>query len=95
MRKVLIIEDDKDIASMERDYLELADFTVETEHDGTSGLERALQGGFSLILLDIMLPGMDGLSVCRELRKKMNIPILLVTARHDDIDKIRGYRRNF
>lgn len=90
MRKVLIIEDDKDIASMERDYLELADFTVETEYDGTSGLERALQGGFSLILLDIMLPGMDGFSVCRELRKKMNIPILLVTARHDDIDKIRG-----
>ena len=90
MQKILIIEDDRDIATIERDYLELNDYQVEIAADGLAGLERGLHGDFDLILLDLMLPGMDGFSVCRRLREETNIPILMVTARREDIDKIRG-----
>ena len=90
MQKILIIEDDRDIATIERDYLELNDYQVEIAADGLAGLERGLHGAFDLILLDLMLPGMDGFSVCRRLREETNIPILMVTARREDIDKIRG-----
>lgn len=90
MQKILIIEDDRDIATIERDYLELNDYQVEIAADGLAGLERGLHGAFDLILLDLMLPGMDGYSVCRRLREETNIPILMVTARQEDIDKIRG-----
>lgn len=90
MDKILIIEDDEAIAAIERDYLEIDGFAVETAPDGLSGLKRGLSGEFDLILLDIMLPGMDGFAVCRHLREKLNIPILMVTARQEDIDKIRG-----
>lgn len=90
MEKILIIEDDATIASIERDYLEIDHFEVEIASDGMSGLERGLSGEFDLILLDLMLPGMDGFSVCRKLREKLDIPILMVTARREDIDKIRG-----
>ncbi|MDD7740063.1 MAG: response regulator transcription factor [Fusicatenibacter sp.] len=90
MEKILIIEDDAAIASIERDYLEIDHFEVEIASDGMSGLERGLSGEFDLILLDLMLPGMDGFSVCRKLREKLDIPILMVTARREDIDKIRG-----
>ena len=90
MDKILIIEDDEAIAAIERDYLEIDNFQVETAADGVSGLNRGLSGEFDLILLDLMLPGMDGFSVCRKLREKLNIPILMVTARQEDIDKIRG-----
>ncbi|MEK3795341.1 response regulator transcription factor [Paenibacillus sp. FSL R7-0204] len=90
MTKVLIIEDDSAIAAIERDYLEINDFTVEVAEDGITGLELALAGQFQLILLDLMLPGEDGFSVCRKLRSQLDIPILMVTAKQEDIDKIRG-----
>ncbi|MBP2650807.1 MAG: two component transcriptional regulator, winged helix family [Firmicutes bacterium] len=90
MSKILIIEDDNAIALIERDYLEIDHFTVEIAPDGLSGLEKALHGNFDLILLDLMLPGMDGFSVCRTLRKQLDIPILMITALQEDIDKIRG-----
>jgi len=88
--KVLIIEDDPDIAALEKDFLEANNFQVVIEKDGQKGMELALNGGFSLILLDLMLPGKDGLSICREIRSKVDIPILMVTARVEDIDKTRG-----
>lgn len=90
MQKILIVEDDRDIAAIERDYLELNNYQVEITGDGVSGLERGLHGGFDLILLDLMLPGMDGFSVCQKLRENIDVPILMVTARREDIDKIRG-----
>ena len=90
MDKILIIEDDEAIAAIERDYLEIDHFQVEIAADGVTGLNRGLSGEFNLILLDLMLPGMDGFAVCRKLREKLNIPILMVTARQEDIDKIRG-----
>lgn len=90
MEKILIIEDDTAIAAIERDYLEIDGFEVEIVSDGAQGLNRAFAGEFDLILLDLMLPGMDGFAVCRKLREKLDIPILMVTARQEDIDKIRG-----
>lgn len=90
MEKILIIEDDADIAEIERDYLRTNGFRVEICEDGAVGLERGLTGLFDLILLDIMLPEMDGFTVCRKLREKLNTPILMVTAKREDIDKIRG-----
>ena len=90
MKKILIIEDDIDIAEIERDYLAINGCESVIETDGISGLNTALKGGFDLVLLDIMLPQMDGFSVCRRLREKLDIPILMVTAKKEDIDKIRG-----
>lgn len=90
MKKILIIEDDIDIAEIERDYLAISGCDSVIETDGVSGLNTALKGGFDLILLDIMLPKLDGFSVCRRLREKLDIPILMVTAKKEDIDKIRG-----
>lgn len=90
MPKILIVEDDPDIAGIERDYLELENYAVDIAADGVSGVQRGLNGGYDLILLDLMLPGMDGFSVCRRLREAVDIPILMVTARREDIDKIRG-----
>lgn len=90
MKKILIIEDDSAIAAIERDYLEIEHFQVEIAADGTKGLEKALNGGFDLILLDLMLPGIDGFTVCRRLRETLDIPILMITARREDIDKVRG-----
>ncbi len=90
MRKILIVEDDGDIAAIERDYLELNGYQAEIAGDGITGLELGLHGAFDLILLDLMLPGMDGFAVCRRLREETDIPILMVTARREDIDKIRG-----
>lgn len=90
MDKILIIEDDAAIAAIEQDYLEVDHFEVEIASDGVTGLNRGLSGEFDLILLDLMLPGIDGFSVCRKLRERLDIPILMVTARREDIDKIRG-----
>ena len=90
MSKILIIEDDNAIAEIERDYLEINGFEVSIETDGVSGMNTALKGGFQLILLDLMLPKIDGFTVCRRLRKQLDIPILMVTAKKEDIDKIRG-----
>ncbi len=90
MAKILIIEDDRAISDIERDYLELSGFETDTAYDGVEGLNKALGGGHDLILLDLMLPGLDGFSVCKKLRDKTDVPILMVTARTQDIDKIRG-----
>ncbi len=89
-KKILIIEDEEAIADLEKDYLELSDFNVTIKADGESGLEEALGHDYDLIILDLMLPGLDGFEVCKRIREKKNIPILMVSARKDDIDKIRG-----
>ena len=89
-QRILIVEDDGAIADLEKDYLELSGFSVEIEKDGEKGLQRALSTEYDLLILDLMLPGRDGFSVTQELRAKKDIPILLVSARKDDIDKIRG-----
>ena len=90
MDRILIIEDDPAIARIEWDYLELSGFSVTLREDGESGLREALRGECDIILLDVMLPGMDGFTVCSRLRETLDIPILLVTARTEDMDKIRG-----
>lgn len=90
MKKILIIEDDENILCLERDYLEANDFAVEYTTDGAEGLERALSEDFDLILLDIMLPHMDGFEVCKKIRAQKNVPILLVSAKKGDSDKING-----
>ena len=90
MNKILIIEDEEAIADLEKDYLELSGFQVEIEHEGDKGLERAMTSEYALIILDLMLPGMDGFEICRRIRDEKNIPILMVSAKKDDIDKIRG-----
>ena len=90
MSRILIVEDEVDIANLEKDYLELSGFEVLIENDGTSGLARALAEDFDLFILDLMLPGVDGFEICKEIREKKNMPILMVSAKKDDIDKIRG-----
>lgn len=90
MKKILIIEDDVSIAELERDYLEANGFYVEITDNGKTGLERALLEDYDLIILDLMLPQVDGFDVCRQIRTKKNTPILMVSARREDIDKIRG-----
>ena len=89
-KRILIIEDDKAISDIVRDFLAVDGFEVQTCDNGSDGLKAALSENFDLILLDIMLPGMDGFAVCKEIRAKLTVPILLVTARTHDIDKIRG-----
>ena len=90
MSRILIVEDEVAIADLEKDYLELSGFEVEIENDGTKGLERALHEEFDLIILDLMLPGVDGFEICKKIRETKNTPILMVSAKKDDIDKIRG-----
>lgn len=90
MKKILIIEDDLNIQTLEKDYLEANSFSVTTASNGTDGLTLALSGKFDLILLDIMLPGTDGLEICRRVRDVLDIPILLVSAKKEDLDKIKG-----
>ena len=88
--KILIIEDEVSIAELEKDYLELSDFEVTIETTGDQGLATAVREDFDLIILDLMLPNMDGFEVCRSIREVKDIPILLVSAKKEDIDKIRG-----
>jgi DNA-binding response OmpR family regulator len=90
MKKILIIEDEPSIAELERDYLEINGFTVEIANSGDIGLEKAISEAYDLVLLDIMLPIIDGFEICKEIRKTKEIPILMVTAKKEDIDKIRG-----
>ena len=90
MSKILIVEDEVAIAELEKDYLELSGFEVEVENDGMTGLARALAEEFDLFILDLMLPGIDGFEICKRIREKKNTPILMVSAKKDDIDKIRG-----
>lgn len=90
MSRVLIIEDEESIADLEKDYLELSGFEVAVENRGDTGLKAALEEDFDIIILDLMLPGTDGFEVCRRVREQKNVPILMVSAKKDDIDKIRG-----
>ena len=90
MSKILIVEDELAIAELEKDYLELSGFQVEMTTDGTDGLAQALQNDYDLIILDLMLPGVDGFEICRQVRAEKNTPIIMVSAKKDDIDKIRG-----
>ncbi|MDU3490395.1 MAG: response regulator transcription factor, partial [Clostridiales bacterium] len=90
MSKVLIVEDEEAIAEIERDYLELSGFDVTIRSEGTSGLETALNEDFDILILDIMLPGLDGFEICKQVREVKNIPIIMVSAKKEDIDKIRG-----
>ncbi len=90
MSKILIIEDENTIAELEKDYLELSGFEVKVSNDGQEGLEHALQEEYDLIILDLMLPSVDGFEICRRVREKKNTPIIMVSAKKEDIDKIRG-----
>ncbi len=90
MSKILIVEDEETIADLEKDYLELSGFEVEVANDGDSGFEKALQEEYDLLILDLMLPGVDGFEICRKVRDEKNTPIIMVSAKKDDIDKIRG-----
>ncbi|MCI8292243.1 MAG: response regulator transcription factor [Hespellia sp.] len=90
MSKILIVEDEEAIADLEKDYLELSGFEVELANDGDTGLSQALNGDYDLVILDLMLPGVDGFEICRQVRDQKNTPIIMVSAKKDDIDKIRG-----
>lgn len=90
MSRILIIEDDTDIAEVEKDYLKLSGYDVDITENGIDGIEKEKKNAYSLILLDLMLPGLDGFSVCKKLREITDVPILMVTARKEDVDKIRG-----
>ncbi|WP_188454771.1 response regulator transcription factor [Virgibacillus oceani] len=89
-KTILIIEDDQSIAELERDYLEIEGFETELASDGKKGLEAVIQHHYDLILLDLMLPSINGFDLCRQIRERTNIPILMVTAKYEDIDKVRG-----
>ncbi len=88
--KILIIEDDLSIAELESDYLQMSGFECDIATDGERGLIMAREGDYALVIVDIMLPGRDGFSVCKELRRDKDIPIIFLSARSDDIDKVRG-----
>lgn len=90
MAKILIAEDDPEIAMLERDYLELEGCQVDVVDNGQQAVTQALNGGYDLILLDLMLPGCSGCDVCRLIRDRIDVPILMVTARTESADKIRG-----
>lgn len=90
MKKVLIIEDEQSIAELERDYLEIEGFETDIELNGRTGLQRALQGNYAMIILDVMLPEVDGFEICRTIRNNSDVPIIIVSAKKEDIDKIRG-----
>lgn len=90
MSKILIVEDEITIAELEKDYLELSGFEVEMEASGDTGLSRSLNEEFDLVILDLMLPNVDGFEICRKIREVKNIPIIMVSAKKEDIDKIRG-----
>lgn len=90
MSKILIVEDDGEIAMLERDYLEIEGFETELVTDGPAAVERSLSGACDLVLLDLMLPGCSGYEVCRQIRDRVDVPILMVTARSESVDKIRG-----
>ena len=92
MSKILIIEDEEAIADLEKDYLELSGFQVSIENRGDVGLKKALEEDYDLFILDLMLPEVDGFEICREIRNQKNTPIIMVSAKKDDIDKIRGLK---
>ncbi|MDF2725427.1 MAG: transcriptional regulator [Paenibacillus sp.] len=91
MKRILIIEDEVAIAELQKDYFELHGFSVKMCHDGEDGLASALQGTYDLIILDLQLPGKDGFELCKHIRSAKEVPILIVSARTEEIDKIRGF----
>lgn len=88
--KILIVEDEEEIAMLEKDYLEINGFETEVETDGEKAIERVLTNDYDLVILDLMLPGKNGYDICREIRNEIDIPILMVTARTESIDKVLG-----
>src|ERR1700730_16362538 len=90
MQRILIIEDEPSIAELERDYLEINGFSVDIDSKGDTGLKKALSEEYSLVLVDVMLPNLDGFEICRKIRMEKDIPIIMVSAKKEDIDKIRG-----
>ena len=90
MKKILIIEDDILAAELERDYLEASGFEAEICGNGSDGLKKARDGAYDLLILDVMLPGTNGFEICRQIRQTQNLPIIMVTAKQEDVDKIRG-----
>ena len=95
MSKILIVEDEVAIAELEKDYLELSGFEVEVENDGMTGLARALAEEFDLFILDLMLPGIDGFEICKQIREKKNTPILMVSAKKEDKNEAILFARNY
>ncbi len=91
MKKLLIVEDDESIAHIEKDYLELAGYKVDIETVGIDGLKRALEYDYDLVILDLMLPGIDGFEICQRIREKKNIPLIMISARNEEIAKMRGF----
>ena len=92
MSKILIIEDEVAIADLEKDYLELSDFKVDICNTGDEGLKTALAGDYDLIILDVMMPGLDGFDVLEQIRKVSNIPVIMLTARSEEYDRLLGFR---
>jgi DNA-binding response OmpR family regulator len=90
-KKIVIIEDDQSIAELERDFLEIENFHVDIFSDGDSGLQAVMKNQYDLILLDLMLPSMNGFELCKKIRHESDIPILMVTAKNEDVDKVRGF----
>ena len=90
MKKILIVEDELPIAELEKDYLELSDFEVTIETDGVKGEKRAMSGEYDMLIRDVMLPGQDGFEICRKYREKFLAPVIMVSAKKEDIDKIHG-----
>lgn len=90
MTKILIAEDDLDIAMLEKDYLEINGYTVDVVDNGDKVVSKIFSENYDLLILDIMLPGSNGYDICREIREKIDIPILMVSAKTESIDKIRG-----
>ena len=90
MKKILIVEDELPIAELEKDYLELSDFEVTIETDGLEGEKEAMSGEYDMLILDVMLPGQDGFEICRKYREKFLAPVIMVSAKKEDIDKIHG-----
>lgn len=90
MKKILIVEDDELISDLEKDYLEISNYEVDVAADGEMGLKLAGEGGYDLLLLDVMLPKVSGFEICREIRKVSDVPVIMVTAKKEDVDKIRG-----
>lgn len=88
--RILIIEDDRSIAELERDYLQVNGYECDIAADGESGLQMALGDDYALVIVDIMLPKRDGFSICSELRREKDIPIIFLSAKNEDIDKVRG-----
>jgi two-component system OmpR family response regulator len=91
MKKILIVEDDLSIAELEKDYLDMAGFQVSISPDGLQALDLIQENDYDLLILDIMLPGLDGLEILRRIRDDKNIPVLLVSAKKEEIDKIKGF----